>query len=239
MPYCSRCGVEVDPGVEKCPLCNTPIQKLEDISEIKVAKKYPDEPIEESSIKRRTEKEKRLFALEIVSISLALPFLITTFLDLIINKSITWARFPMLGFLFIWGTVAIPLLFPKKPIILVLGEVSFVMGFLALVDYFDDWKLEWYVTYALPIVIVTILFSSLVVLASILVKKKGANIAAFILFGIGGLTFCLEIIISRTISWSLFVLTPTVVIGLFLIYLHYRFTKDIDIKDKLKEKLQI
>ena len=30
MPYCSRCGVEVDEGVPACPLCRAPIQRLDE-----------------------------------------------------------------------------------------------------------------------------------------------------------------------------------------------------------------
>ena len=30
LPYCSRCGVEIDFGIDNCPLCSIPIQKFED-----------------------------------------------------------------------------------------------------------------------------------------------------------------------------------------------------------------
>ncbi|MHA1303757.1 MAG: DUF6320 domain-containing protein [Candidatus Heimdallarchaeaceae archaeon] len=238
MPYCSRCGVEVDPGIEKCPLCNTPIQKLDD-EKVEYIKKYPDEPVIEKRIGKRTDKEKRQLALEILSVSILIPLLIVTFIDLIISRSITWAKFPILVLVFIWLTAAFPLQFPKKPIVLVLGEVGTVLAFLFLIDYFIDWQVEWFLEYALPIIILTILIASLVILASMLVKRKGANVAAFVLFGIGVLVFSLEFTITRTISWSLFVLTPTVVIGGFLLYLHFRFMRKIDLKEKLKQKFQI
>ena len=30
MPYCSRCGVEVDDYTDFCPLCEAPIQRLDE-----------------------------------------------------------------------------------------------------------------------------------------------------------------------------------------------------------------
>ncbi len=237
MPYCSRCGVEVDEGVEVCPLCGTPIQQLENEKPVTIKKRYPDIPIKEDKKYNRTEKEKRSLAIEIITISLLVPFLLTLFIDLIVNHTVTWSRFSILVLFFVWIITVTPLFIPKKPIFIVLAEVTAVLSFLALLDYFTDWKIEWFINYALPIIIVTILIASLVVFVSLLAKVKGANIAAYILFGIGALIFALEIIIERKITWSLFVLTPTVVIGSLLLYLHFRFTKRMDLKEKIKEKL--
>ena len=73
-------------------------------------------------------------------------------------------------------------------------------------------------------------------------KKKGANLAAFILFGVGILNLGLDLIIMSTlqgkvtITWSLFVLVPTAIVGGFLLYLHYRFK---DLNKEVKERLQM
>jgi hypothetical protein len=247
MPYCSRCGVEVDVGVEECPLCFMRIQEDPD-KPVKepVKKKYPDEHVEQPTKRILTPKEKRIRAWEIISASLVIPFLIVTFTNLIIEKTtISWAIFPMITLVLVWLLCTFPLVFAKRPIVMIPGIAISLFGFLALVDYFDNGTIDWFSTLALPIIAIVLILSVVVVLASMKVKQKGMNIAAFILFAVGALNLVLEVIITNevgpkaTVSWSLFVLVPTYIVGGFLMYMHYRFTKDTDFKTKIKAKLQM
>ncbi len=246
MPYCSRCGVEVDFGIEECPLCFMKIQKDPDKpAKEPVKKKYPDEPVEQPTRRILTPKEKRIRAWEIVSVSLMIPLLIVTFTDLIITETISWARFPMTTLVLVWLLCTFPLIFAKRPVIVTIGITVSLIGFLALVDYFDNWNIDWFHVLALPVIALVLFLSLGVVIASFKVKQKGMNIAAFILFAVGALNLVLEVVISNkiqpkaTVSWSLFVLVPTYIVGGFLMYMHYRFTKDTDFKTKIKAKLQM
>ncbi|MEA2069797.1 MAG: hypothetical protein U9O98_00750, partial [Asgard group archaeon] len=84
------------------------------------------------------------------------------------------------------------------------------------------------------------IITTAVVIGSVKAKRKGLNLPAFILFGIGGICIGLDMIVmsyinSRlTIGWSLFVITPCVIIGVFFLYLHYRLAKKVDIKRKIQ-----
>ncbi len=246
MPYCSRCGVEVDFGVEECPLCFLPIQEDPDrpVKE-PVKKKYPDEPVEQPTKRILSPKEKRIRALEIISVSLMIPLLIVTFTDLIITETISWARFPMTTLVLVWLLCTFPLIFAKRPVIVTIGITISLIGFLVLVDYFDNWNIDWFHILALPIIALVLFLSVGVVIASFMVKQKGMNIAAFILFAVGILNLVLDLIIRSppenkvNLTWSLFVLVPTFIVGGFLMYMHYRFTKDTDFKTKIKAKLQM
>jgi len=74
MPYCSKCGVEVDDGIEKCPLCDLPIQYFQEDDKKKIIKKvypertdqqvngkdYPDEEIEQPGQRILTKRDKRI-----------------------------------------------------------------------------------------------------------------------------------------------------------------------------------
>ena len=75
MPYCSKCGVEVETHQTHCPLCQTKIQEIEDLL-IEDKKKYPDKQVLQPR-KIRTRKQKRILAWEIMSVTLLLPLLIT------------------------------------------------------------------------------------------------------------------------------------------------------------------
>ena len=258
MPYCSKCGVEVDEGVKNCPLCNLPIQYFteetkkpgkqmypERTDQQLKGKTYPDEEIKQPGKRTLTLKEKRIRAWEIISAFLMIPFLIVTFTDLIINATISWARFPMIALLMTWMLCTFPLVFTKRPVIMIIGIAFALISFLVLVDYFDNWNFDWIYQLALPILALVLFLSVGVVILSLKVKTKGMNIAAFILFAVGLLNLGLDLIIMSTIqgkitvTWSLFVLVPTFIIGGFLLYMHYRFTKDTDFKTKIKAKFQM
>ena len=240
MPYCSKCGVEVDPGIEKCPLCQLPINGVAEDSI--PPRKYPDIPVEHPKKTPLTHQQKRIRAWEIVSASLLIPFLIVVFTDLIVNETVSWARFPMIALLLTWMLSTFPLVFANKPFVIITGEVLSVLIFLVLVDYLHDWVIDWFYKLALPNLAVLILISSAVVILSTQAKRKGANIAAYILFGVGALNLGLDMIIMSTlrekisITWSLFVLVPCFIIGGFLLYLHFRFK---NLNRDIKERLQM
>jgi len=242
----------VDEEVKECPLCSLPIQQFPDENVEKPSKKkypdrtdqqvngrtFPDKEVEHPSRRILTSKEKRFRAWEIITASMLIPFLMVTFTDLIINATISWARFPMIALMLAWMLCTFPLLFTKRPVIMIVGIAVALISFLVLVDYFDNWTFNWIHTLALPIIALVLVLSVAVVIPSVKVKNKGMNIAAIILFAVGILNLGLDLIILRTVSWSLFVLVPTFVVGFFLVYMHYRFTKDTDFKTKIKAKFQ-
>ena len=39
--YCVKCGVELEDGVKKCPLCETPVPQLDDLEKISYESEYP------------------------------------------------------------------------------------------------------------------------------------------------------------------------------------------------------
>jgi hypothetical protein len=240
MPYCSKCGVEVDQGVENCPLCQLPINGIEE--DAVAPKKYPDVPVEHPKKAPLTPQQKRKRVWEIIGASLLIPFLIVVFTDLIVNETVSWARFPMIALLLAWMLTTFPLVFTRRPFVIISGEVISILIFLVLVDYLHDWKVDWFYRLALPNLAVLILISSAVVILSNLAKRKGANIAAYILFGIGALNLSLDMIIMSSIreqisiTWSLFVLVPCFIIGGFLLYLHFRFK---NLNQDIKERLQL
>ena len=41
MSYCVNCGVELEPSLTSCPLCNTPVINPNELTEIKSRIPYP------------------------------------------------------------------------------------------------------------------------------------------------------------------------------------------------------
>ena len=39
--YCIKCGVELEDGAKRCPLCETPVPKIKGLEEREFVKEYP------------------------------------------------------------------------------------------------------------------------------------------------------------------------------------------------------
>jgi hypothetical protein len=239
MPYCSRCGVEVEADKTHCPLCQTTIQELDD-NPLESTRKYPDEQVIPTR-KVRSGKQKRLLAWEITSVSFLIPLLITLFIDLIVNKTVSWSLYPITSLLYAWILLTLPLLFPKKVAVLLVGETLPLLVYLLVIDIIDNGQIDWYLRMGLPIIAILITVSIGIAVGGLYVKNKGANIAALILFGAGIICLGIDFTITSylqgkfTVSWSLYVLATTIVVGGFLLYIHFRIIRG----SQLKRKLQI
>ena len=237
--FCSRCGVEVEPHKTKCPLCGTSIQHAEEEEPTSYIKKYPDEPAVKTEKVGRTAKQKRRLIWEVISVSLLIPLLITLFIDLIVNKTVTWSLYPISSLILAWFLVSAPLLFPNKLPILYIGETLPPAIFLLVIDKIEDGQIDWLLPVGLPIEAVVAVIAAIVIIGSIKIKNKGLNIAAFILFGAGLISLGIDFIVTSYIrgtfgvSWSLYVIASTIVIGGFLLYIHYRLMKNTKLQRKL------
>ena len=248
MSYCKNCSVEVDSFIEKCPLCQSDIQKSDNFNQILEEKKYPELiGEEEKKIPKISGKKKQLVAWEAVSVSAVVPILIILAINMIVEKGfiVTWGIYPLIGIALAWLLITVPLFLLKKPALVIIGETLSIIAFLVLIDVADG-SVDWYYQIALPIIGVITVVTSVVVIISIKVKNKGPNIGAFVLFGISliclGLDFVFHITDEGivTISWSLYAIVPLVILGGFLLYLHYRLTRIVDIKRvlEIRKRLQ-
>ena len=237
MPYCTRCGVEVEPNKMNCPLCNTPIQPVdEELPDY--SSKYPSEQEIKEEKPQRTPKQTRKLVWEITSFILFIPIAITLSINLIVDHTVNWSLYPVSSIVLAWIIISVPLLFYKKVVIISIGEsIPFLVYFL-VIDLIDNGQLDWYLPLALPIIGAIGIVSTLIAISYIKVKNRGLNIIAFLLFGVGIVCLLIDLIIQSYISspgvrWSLYVLVPTVLAGGFLLYLHYRVIKGKDLKRKI------
>ena len=233
MPYCSKCGVEVQPGTKKCPLCGTPIQQFEEENE--ELPLYPEKKVKQKK-ERLSNRQKRIFAWEIVTATIMTIIVLLLLINAVVDKNISWSLYPVASLMALWLFTTFPLFFPTKVVILVVGELLTLISYLAALDGIDG-KIQWFHRLALPIVFLISLIAFAVTFSSIKVKRKGANIAAFILFGISAICIGIDLIITFiisgkiTLTWSLIAAPPIIIVGAFLIYVHYRF-KHINIKKR-------
>jgi RNA polymerase subunit RPABC4/transcription elongation factor Spt4 len=227
MPFCSRCGVEVEPSVQECPLCQSQILEEEKFSEAFI-RNYPDSVISSvaDELKAVTGKKNHLW--ELLSIFFLLTIISVVAIDWSFNKGITWSFYPIIAVFSIWGSCTVALLI-KKHIILLFSDVFFLLLFLFLTDFYSG-RPRWFFPVALPIVGLIVILSCLLFFAVSRIKDIGLNIAGFFLIAVSLFCSGLENVLafyfngSAGFSWSLVVNFSLVPIAVFLIYFHYRFT---------------
>lgn len=228
MPYCVKCGVELDGNVPNCPLCGTSVTLPE--SEWGTARKYPDPEVTEVRDRYTTEERYRK-ALEAITLLLLVPFLILMSIDIIVTRNLSWSRIPLTALVYTWMIFFFPLFFRKNPAIVIIGEVTSVTMLVAMIDFVANFRFEWFLTVAVPLLVFLFVLVSLVVLLSAGAKRKGANIAAYIIAAVGLFCVFIEIIVGYSIYsdvrlfWSPFVLAPCLVIAASLLYFHHRIKR--------------
>ena len=108
--YCVNCGVELQKGAERCPLCGLKVYHPE-LSEVPEAKPYPrygDAP----------EKVRRGGLLFVITMLLIIPVLICFLTDLKMNGGVTWSGFVAGGLLICYVSICLPLWFRKRNIVI-------------------------------------------------------------------------------------------------------------------------
>jgi hypothetical protein len=119
MPYCPRCGVEVEDRLEKCPLCDTAIpgevrdpQKTEGI--------YPADSVKARKMHRSlTVRQKRSLFFSLAVMACLLPLLLTPLLDYTRNGLISWSYYVMISLPALFGITLVGALSFRRPGLLV------------------------------------------------------------------------------------------------------------------------
>ena len=223
MPYCPKCGVELEQFAASCPLCeSTAVEK-----KVPFIFPYPEiknEEPEENQLKK--EKSKKLLW-DIFNFVTIVSFVLILLIDFFLNKNISWSRYPLSSIIFSWIAIISFIFFYKRIFIFSTISIISTSMFLAMLDYFDG-SMEWFFIIGLPIIGVLglLLFTS-----SIIIKAfglKGLYIPALFLL-LGAIMCCgIDLIITRYLfneflfSWSLLVLLASIPPSVLLIFIQRR-----------------
>ena len=230
MPYCARCGVEVDAGVDACPLCSAAIPTFDDLEDEAVKPRYPSTPAEPVPV---TPHQIRMTIWAVVTVIAVASFLVVLTVNLLwTGGSITWGSFALasIGLLYAIGTTTL-LLF-KRPWVVVLSAYPSVAVFLALIDIFDG-GLSWYLPLGLPLASATFLVPMVSIILWMFWKDRGANQLAILICLIGVECFGIDLAASGYLgdvglSWSFVTAAVLFPLAGFLFVYHYvlrRFLK--------------
>jgi hypothetical protein len=219
----------VEQRAATCPLCQTPIQRLEKEPEQEEGK-YP----EQEPVGRISNWEVRVIVWSVLTILFITGFLVVLAVDLLLHGVLTWSGYAMIGIGGAWACSSLILLFLKRPSLIIAGQSIAVLGILVLVDVSDS-KLDWFLTLGIPI---TCMIAGAVLLAyflSMIFRFSVSMVFAFTLVAAGLLCMGLDLLISgylgnARMTWSFIVLAATFPLTGLAMYYHFYLGKRFDIR---------
>lgn len=213
MSYCPKCGVELAPSEERCPLCKTPAPQIDAVPVSE--KPYPPAPNAPDGV--RTPRKRRTFAAA-CAILLLIPVLTCVVCDLNMGGTLTWARYVLLSFALLYIYLFPPMVLLRHRLLISIPlDCVGTMGFL--------WGLErltggdWFLPFGLPL---TVLVFGVLLAVVLLVRKSPWNllkILAAILCGMGVFVVALEWLINRSfypgrqMTWAVYTCIPCLLLG--------------------------
>ncbi len=228
MPYCPDCAVEVDDSVKTCPLCGVCVAK-DLVEPSALFPSLADNPVK--IILPWDQLRGRIFA--VLTCVCVMPFLIVCFIDLL-DTVLTWSRYVMIPLAFIWSTSALWLFRIRRPVQLLLGQLLVTSGLLLGLDWCHG-GVGWFRALAGPAIVAWTLWS--VPMAWLLTHRRlgWANGTGWFLMGITWFCLALDMLISQYTSdtpvpsWSLIVLFCLLPVTVFLLYVHHRVRKHVNL----------
>lgn len=213
--YCINCGVELEVGQAKCPLCNTRVY-------------HPDIEIEQSSpLYPKNKFPKAKSARKALSGGLIIVFIIPLvfglFSDYMVGKDLGWSLIMAGALILSYICLALPLWFKKpNPVIFIPCDFAATILFLHYVNFATCG--DWFWTFALPVTVgFGVVVSTLVTLLRYIKRGKlyilgGSSIA------LGGMVFLVEMLLDYTFSvdfigWSIYPMAVLILCGGLLIYI--------------------
>ena len=230
MAICERCGVEIDDSATKCPLCGLSLGEKPDEEHVKlILPEFADE------IRPLTKKQRARLAWEISSLMFLSAVVVVLVVDFIMNRRITWSLYPIIATGSVWILSSIIIFFHRRPLVLFLGFYVDTLLFLLLIDIVSA-RLPWFIQLGLPISSCLFALSGVICFITVRSNRRGLNIPAYVLFGIGLFTVGIELTLgwylfhAARLSWSALVLVSVSPVAGILLFVHHRLRKYVDLK---------
>ena len=175
--YCASCGVELQKGVEKCPLCGLPVHP--DIKEEKEDAPYPAFIANEAPISRSM-----IFVMTMI---LLIPMAICPAIDLSIHHRIIWSGYVIGGILCAYLLLFLPFWFKKRnPVVFFPIAMAGVTIFLLYIDLHT--RGNWFLSFAFPTTMVfSLITETMIILLRYLVGERKSRIA--VILGAGAISY--------------------------------------------------
>lgn len=216
MSYCVNCGVELEPSLTECPLCNTPVINPKELYNLKQTSPYPQKKGQVDVVKRTDLTILLCIVLIATSLScLALNFFVFT--------GSLWSLF-IIGACLIIFVLAIPaVIYTRLPIYISLLFDGIAVGFYLYMITFNTKEDGWFFHLALPVVALVTILVEIFTLLLRSFPVSALTTALYFFSGAGLLCVGIELLIRHyfgaplRLVWSAVVLTVCCVIVVVLL----------------------
>lgn len=221
MAYCPKCGVELGAEARACPLCGTRIEKKDEARPS--GENAETEPERQPSPHRRQGAR----AVEILSVLAGIAAILDVGIDLYSSGGFSWSPIALVAMAMLWLAASMPLILKGKPWLVFAVLAPGELALLFLIDVFDraPW---WFFRIGMPVYLVSLGLVLAVVVLTAISKRRGLNVAGFVLAGAALECLAIEIILDLAagrglrLVWSPIVALACIPAAGLLIYLHYR-----------------
>lgn len=206
MSYCVHCGVELDPSLRKCPLCNTIVLDPNNLPTLEAASPYPSN---RGKVEPVSKKDAAIF----VSILLSTIGITCGLLNWLVFPAAPWSLL-VIGFCLILWVICLPFLFYQNlsPYLAVLADGLAVCFYLYLISRLTG-SVVWLLYLGLPIAGLCTLLLEAFILLTRRVSHSFFSVTLYIFSMISLLCIGIELLCRNfleaplRITWSAIVLT--------------------------------
>lgn len=209
--YCVRCGVKLQEGTERCPLCQTPVWNPEPVRE---ERSYPDN----LPLRHREADLPGAVAFTVICLTAIMVTLIVCFH---LYGALNWGGYVILGIALFYILAVLPRWFYRPR-----GEVFVPVDHAAVALYVLYICLKtgghWFLSFAFPVILSSCLLSTAMICLLKYVHGGRPFILGGFLLGLGGFTVLVEFFEhlsfgTQMFRWSLYSLAGFGAAGIFLL----------------------
>jgi hypothetical protein len=215
MSLCEKCGVEVEEGLARCPLCGTLLGVAEAAPRPETAP-GPAPP-------RGAPRAMRRWALEAATILAGAAATVVFAADFAYRMRLTWSVYPLASIAFLWVSAVVAIAFCPRTLVWLGFQTTALLLFLWGLDALTPGR-PWFVPFALPAALLAVVLAAAT--AALARRRPPLQLTALALLAAGLYLLGLEQILNRYLSrsvapgWSLVAFGCIVPVVLVLLFLH-------------------
>lgn len=240
MPYCPYCGVEVEPKLVRCPLCEKalPPDAVEPPETGHSGASghsghsghagHAVTPEADAAGPQQEDLSRRLVvAWEVLGVSVLIVSISVAAMNYFLSRRIEWAFYPILALVFVWLVFTAVVVFRKAPAAMFAGIALLPPLLLVGIDAVRQ-PVSWSIMTALPIALLVEAVIAIGALAIARLRRKGLNTVAIFLLVVAGICLGIELVLDLgsaggiALQWSLVITICLMPVAIFLFYIHHR-----------------
>lgn len=235
MNYCKNCEVDLDADMSACPLCGMKVGEDSCLPERNGNKQseFRDKTLHEIDNLSGEQKQKLFW--EVSGIILACGILVTLIINLMLSGSITWAKYVLVASITAFIDISLLIFLRHHYLVLIISSMLTLVAMFLIIDNLSSAN-TWGVQLAVP---VTVSFHVLLLITVWLIRisnQLGFNVIALVFMVAGVFLVSIEVFTSQYthgsihLKWSVIAAASVLTISAFLIFVHYRLKKGIELK---------